>query len=132
VKRLEYAPFKGQEDRPPQFANTVVVDGGTDAVVLNFYHISQNTLIRVFDTSSTWEHVQRDGERVTVRSEPIARIALPFGVALDVVTEVLTTIIEGIPDFQQAGSSFSERVLDVLKAAQSLKTEAVTKSDDAK
>lgn len=119
LKGLEYVPPVGQEDRPPLFVNTVVVTGGADAVVLTLYHVSPNTLTRVFRPGvSKWAHVEHGSDVTTVRTEPVARVAIPLTVALDTVIEMFATIIQGIPDIQAAAATMGERIAEIMVQAQ--------------
>lgn len=120
--RLEYAPPEGHEDRPPFLANNVVVTGSADAVVLTFYHISPNTFSRVFDSKRPLgPHVERHGELAIIRSEPIARVALPFTVAADTILEILSTIVQGVPEIQASLGSVMTRVAEIAQHAEALK-----------
>jgi len=105
---LEYAPPKGAQDRAPVLANTVVVTGGTDALVLTFYHVSPGTLVRAFGNESA-EHIERSGNRVTIRSEPIASVVLPFTVALDMIGSMLDTGVGGLTDIVTSVTEVGER-----------------------
>jgi hypothetical protein len=123
ISRLEYAPPLGQEDRPPLLANNVQITGGSDALVLTFYHISPNTMMRVFGHQpiSHGQSIERNGETAIVRSEPIARIALPFTVALDMLAEMVGTAIQGVPDIQSSVENAVERLSEAMKQAEALK-----------
>lgn len=120
VRLIEYTPPKGQEDRPPQFANIFTISGGTDAIVITFYHISPSTMSRVFGRNPKWDHVERSGDAVTVRSEPIARVALPLSVCIDLVADMFDTIVSGIPEIQGALGGVPARFASVLERVTSL------------
>lgn len=105
---------------PPQLSNTVVVSGGTDAVVLTFYYVSSNTVARAFGGLSNWAHVERHGEVATIRNEPVARIALPFSVTLDVLADMVETLVRGAPDVQESVMGFMQRFTEVMKEAEAI------------
>lgn len=125
--RLEYIPLTGQEDRPPQLTNTFVVTGGTDTLILTFYHISPNTLTRAFgDEEVKWPNVERHGDLVTIRSEPIARVALPFTVAVDMIAEMVESAIGGVPELQSSLASIVTRFAEAMKKAEALSNKPAT------
>ena len=111
---MEYVPLEGHEDEPPKLANTVIVSGGTDAVILTFYYVSGNTHIRMVDqTFPRWVHVQRAGDVVTVRGTPIARIALPFGVAVETILDIIETLVGGAQDIADLLGNVPARFKDL-------------------
>ncbi|WP_434042709.1 MULTISPECIES: hypothetical protein [Sorangium] len=118
--RLEWAPPPGKEDVPPQLSNTVVISGGTDALVLTFYYHSPNTLSRAAGSVPKWPHIERAGDLVTVRGEPIARVALPFTVAVDTVVDMVESLVNGAPDVQRSVMGVMERFAAIMQRAESM------------
>lgn len=118
VGRLEFAPPVDTEDRPPSLATHVQVAGGADAFVLTFYHVSDHTMRRVFRPNESGGAIERKGDHVTVRTDPIARVAVPLSVALEMFVAMFETAGESVPRIAAAAQQTGPRIQEIVATIQ--------------
>jgi hypothetical protein len=127
ITRFAIAPPLATQDTPPGIATNVVVTGGADVLVIEFFHISSATLARAFegDQHSLPPNIERRGGAVTVRSEPIARVAVPFTLGCELVARLIETVGAGVPDVQGALVDMGLRASAAMAAVQKIGNIAV-------
>ncbi|HZL93673.1 MAG TPA: hypothetical protein VFB99_08515 [Vicinamibacterales bacterium] len=77
-------------------------------IQITFYYFTDATITRAVGGQPA-AGVERHGETVTVRGEPIARVALPLTVALDMLASIVENVADGIPFLQQSMEQFGTR-----------------------
>lgn len=113
--RIRFAPPLDREDVPPVIASEVVVRGGADEVTLEFYHVGPTKLRQAVDGIEAAPGVVRDGEVMVIRTEPIARVALRFTVATEMLMRVIETAIASADDIQFNVGAFAATLEQLIK-----------------
>lgn len=103
-------PPKALEDVPPTLANEVRVIGGADSMTLHFYYVDPIRVELHVAGHSLSPSIERKNDVLMIRSEPLAKIALPTTVAMDMVLRVMKTLAEGAPQIEAVVSAFQERM----------------------
>ncbi|WP_433932781.1 hypothetical protein AB3662_01315 [Sorangium cellulosum] len=106
----------GEEDRPPSVATHVDVSGGMDVVTLTFYHVSDSTVFRAME-GEVVHNVERKGDKITIRSTPIAKVTIPLSVAMPMLADVVETVVAGVPDIQALMLEVGARVAKTFESA---------------
>jgi hypothetical protein len=110
-------------DKPPPLASHVRVAGGVDVLTLEFFHVSFEKMTAALDGRSG-HGVEVQANLATIRSEPLARVAIPLNVGLDLLAQMLQTAMESVPELQQ-------QIADVIAATAQSAQNAATKAREA-
>ncbi|WP_155798356.1 hypothetical protein [Sorangium cellulosum] len=106
----------GEEDRPPSVATHVEVSGGMDAVTLTFYHVSDRTILRAMD-GETVHNAERKGDKLTIRSSPIAKITIPLSVTMPMLADIVETVVQGVPDIKELMFEVGARIAKTFEGS---------------
>lgn len=107
------APLES-ENTPPALSNYVSVSGATDALILEFFYTSQASRLRALrgEFGGVVEE-GLDGE-VVVRSEPVARVALPISAAVEMFLDAFRVAVEEAPDLKDRFVRAFEEVQEII------------------
>lgn len=114
---VEVLPPRGTENAHPAFANFAEVSGGGDAITLDLYYVSLNGYRRAF-RGDFGEDVEDHGDRVIIRSPPVASVILPMTLALQVMAQMYEKLVTVGPELSAAVQELNDRVAAVHAAAQ--------------
>lgn len=129
LKYLEIAPPPGQENRPPMVVSHVDVSGGADTLIITFYYVDQSTMRGAVSGEPT-TNVERRGDKAIIRSEPIARVALPVTVALQLFGSAVDTITDGIPELQEVIQELGTKFASALQRFGSSQSSSSTEGEE--
>lgn len=97
VTDIEIRPPVEVERTPPPVATHFWVTGGADALILEFFYIDQAAIANAMLDGELREDMELVGTRLRIRQEPIARVALPLNVSMDVVSRLFRFTVQGLP-----------------------------------
>ncbi|MFO0678349.1 MAG: hypothetical protein U0169_17560 [Polyangiaceae bacterium] len=106
------------EDRPPVLANFANVHGDGDVLTVDFFYVNPARVERIFDGQDPGPDAERSGDTVSLRSEPVARVALPLTTVAELVLEMTQTVAESAPHLRDALAEFANRMRGMADAAE--------------
>lgn len=117
---IRFAPTLEGEDTPPPVATEVAVHGGADMLTLEFFHVGPTRIRRALEGRADPPALTIEDGIAVVRSEPVARVALRFMVAADLLVRLIETALDSAPDLQEAALDLARRVEDAGRRVQAL------------
>jgi hypothetical protein len=126
---LEVLPPEEAEERPPAPANFVNVSGDGALIALDFFYVPPAKLARLV-AGETTEDTQRTDSSVTLRSEPVARVALPLTSAADLAIALIERIDEALPELRESLGQFASRLHDLSHGGHHNHDDEVTVADE--
>ena len=98
------------QSAPKATANFVNVSGEGDLVSLDFFYVHPAKVARLLTGQPGGDGVTRDQETVYIRSEPVARVALPLTTAADFALALIERIDEAMPQMREVLAEFAEKL----------------------
>ncbi len=99
IERVIVAPPADVEATPPPVANLVTVTGNADMLTVEFFYVHPNRISRMGVSSKKESDAALEPFEAgyTLRSLPVARVALPISIAGQVIVRLMQSVISGMP-----------------------------------
>jgi hypothetical protein len=98
------------EDRAPITANFVNVYGEGDLFAMDFFYVHPGKVARIFEGAPLGEAGTRQGDTVLLKSDPVARVAIPLTTATELITELIQRIGTGVPHLRGVLEDFGVKL----------------------
>jgi hypothetical protein len=124
---IRFAPSLEREDAPPPVATQVAVHGGADLLTLEFFHVGDSRLRQALSGQEHPPVVTREDGVVVVRTEPVARVAVRFTVAAELLLRLVETALESVPELQETATDLGRRLEEIGQRFVALESHAPPK-----
>lgn len=118
LKAVMLEPPREVDAVAPPLVNEIVVNGGVDCVMVDFYYLSRSRFLELADSGEVTERKLNDPEIGVHRMPPTARVSMPFVVAAELVTKLFEAAAEGMVDIRDLGPGFIDRIAVAMNGLQ--------------